>query len=261
MCSPTVIEHVIAHLGPADRAAGGGAEPPQSRKTCFAGVKDLTHPLTEDFPSANGDQWLTLEDFLTFRTDGINFRRWSVHEHIGTHIDAPIHFSEDGDTVDRIPASSLVVPLAVIDLRDRAAEDADAELTPNDIRAWESVHGEIADRACVAMNSGWDARATGPRYRNLGEDGNMHFPGFHAETAAMLLEERNVSGIGVDTLSVDPGPSTDFPVHRLILPAGRWAVEGLANLSELPSAGATLVVGAPTVVGGTGGPSRIFALV
>ena len=114
---------------------------------------------------------------------------------------------------------------------------------------------------CVAMNSGWDVHATGSKYRNVDEDGVMHFPGVHAETAQMLLGERHVLGLGVDTLSVDIGPSSEFPVHKLWLPSGRWAAEGLANLSNLPPNGATIVVGAPTVVGGSGGPSRIMALV
>jgi kynurenine formamidase len=89
----------------------------------------------------------------------------------------------------------------------------------------------------------------------------MHFPGVHVDAAQMLLEERHVVGLAVDTLSIDHGPSTEFPTHRKWLPAGRWAVEGLANLAKLPAVGATIVVGGPTIVGATGGPSRIFALV
>lgn len=261
MCSPAVIEHVVAALGPADRASGakpsGQAIP---HRTSFTDTIDLTHPLTQDFPSASGERWLTLDDFLTFETNGINFKRWSVHEHIGTHIDAPLHFSKDGASVDQIPVESLVVPLAVIDIRSRAAVNADTEMTPDDIRDWESLHGPLPQNCCVAMNSGWDVHATGPRYRNADDAGVMHFPGFHPETADMLLTERDVAGLGVDTLSFDHGPSTAFPVHRMWLPSGRWAVEGLASLANLPAAGSTIVVGAPTIVGATGGPSRIIAL-
>lgn len=96
---------------------------------------------------------------------------------------------------------------------------------------------------------------------NADQDGVMHFPGIHVEAARLLLEERSVAGLGVDTLSIDNGPSTDFPVHKAWLPSGRWAAEGIANLSGLPEVGATIVVGAPTIVGGSGGPSRIMALV
>ena len=265
MCSPAIIEHVIAY-GAGDGQRGSVAVKQDKRarsarsRTCFSHVLDLTHPLEEGFPSANGKQWVAVEDFLTFEADGINFKRWSVHEHIGTHIDAPIHFSKNGATVDQIPIRSLVVPLAVIDIRSRAADNPDAELTQDDVAAWEADCGEIPEGSCVAMNSGWDRRASGPGYRNADDAGVMHFPGFHAEAAEFLLQERSVTGIGVDTLSVDIGPSTDFPVHQLWLPSGRWAVEGLANLSDLPASGATIVVGAPTIVGGSGGPSRIIAL-
>lgn len=267
MCSPDIIRHVIGALEPADQSGGSAhrlSPAPASTsgfKTCFAEVCDLTHPLSEGFPSANGDQWLEVEDFLTFAETGINFKRWTIHEHIGTHIDAPIHFSENGATVDQISVQSLVVPLAVVDIRERAASNPDAELTPDDIRAWENEYGTLPEGCCVAMNSGWDARATGAGYRNADDTGDMHFPGIHIETANLLLEERKIAGLGVDTLSVDIGPSTHFPVHKAWLPSGRWAAEGLANLSRLPAVGATIVVGAPKIVGGTGGPSRIMALV
>lgn len=263
MCSPRVIEHVVAHASPSERSGGVAARDSVARpspRTCFSRVRDLTHPLPEDFPSASGERWLELEDFLTFVSEGINFKRWHVHEHIGTHIDAPIHFSGDGATVDRIPVTALVCPLAVIDLRARAAESPDTQLMPEDIRAWEARHGDLPEGCCLAVNTGWDARATGPGYRNADSTGTMHFPGVHVDAAQMLVEERDVAGLGVDTLSIDHGPSTDFPTHREWLPSGRWALEGLANLAALSPTGATIVVGAPTVVGGSGGPSRVIAL-
>lgn len=266
MCSPKVIEHVAAHLGPADRPPGTGNKiqvqkekgTPLERR--FAYVLDLTHPLPEDFPSASGEIWLKLENFMSFASHGVNFKRWHVHEHIGTHLDAPIHFSDCGHTAEQIPVESLVVPLAVIDIRARASEESDSELTPEDIRGWESRHGPLPDGCCLAVNSGWDRFATTTRYRNADETGTMHFPGVHINAAQFLLEERNIIGLGVDTLSIDHGPSNDFPTHREWLPSGRWAVEGLANLAKVPPVGATIVVGGPTIVGATGGPSRIIAL-
>lgn len=267
MCSPMVIEHVASCLSPAERASAEAVRPkhkaaePSPAKRCFTDVIDLTHALPEDFPTATGDIWLGLEDFLTYASNQINFKIWHVHEHIGTHIDAPIHFSEQGPTADQIPVDTLVVPLAVIDIRVRAEEDPDTQLMPEDIRAWESRHGELPAGCCVAIDAGWDRHAKGSYYRNADEAGTMHFPGVHVDAAQLLLEERNVVGLGVDTLSIDHGPSTEFPTHRKWLPAGRWAAEGLANLARLPAAGATIVVGSPTIVGSTGGPSRIFALV
>ena len=133
-------------------------------------------------------------------------------------------------------------------------------VTPKDISKWESVHGNLPEGCCVAMNSGWDRHAKGPDYRNADEDGTKHFRGVHVEAAQMLIEDRSVVGLAVDTLPIDHGPSTDFLTHRRWMPSGRWAAEGLANLSRLPPAGAIIVVGGPAVVGSTGGPSRIIAL-
>ena len=140
-----------------------------------------------------------------------------------------------------------------------AAENADAQLTPDDLKAWVDVNGEIPDNACVAMNSGWARHVGSERFRNV-EDETMHFPGFHPEAAAMLLET-NAAGIAVDTLSLDHGPSADFATHYAWLPAGRWGIECIANLERLPVSGATLVVGAPKHRGGSGGPARVIALV
>jgi kynurenine formamidase len=198
---------------------------------------------------------------MTFDDTGVNFKIWHLHEHIGTHIDAPIHFSADGQGSDEIPIGQLVVPLAVIDIRARAAADPDAELTPDDVRAWQGQHGPLPFGCCVAVNSGWDAMVPGSGYRNADEAGIMHFPGVHVEAAHMLMEDCDVAGLAVDTLSFDHGPTTDHPTHKAWLPSGRWAVEGLAKLDSVPRTGATLVVGAPTIVGSTGGPCRILALV
>ncbi|MSU91640.1 cyclase family protein [Rhodobacteraceae bacterium 2CG4] len=262
MCSPDLIRQVAATLGPSDRLSGGSGVPlpRQAGSRSFSRVIDLTHPLPTDFPSANGEIWLEIEDVMTFEVHGINFKRWKLHEHLGTHIDAPIHFSRDGWTSDAIPVVSLVLPLAVVDIRSRAASDPDAELSVEDIQVWEAEHGQLPPGCCVGMLSGWDSRATGAGYRNVDDQGRMHFPGVHPDAAQMLIEDRQVAGLGVDTLSLDHGISTEFPTHRRWLPSGRWGAEGLANLTDVPAAGATIIVGAPTVVGATGGPSRIIAL-
>ena len=105
------------------------------------------------------------------------------------------------------------------------------------------------------------ARAPGADFRNADADGVMHFPGFHVEAAEYLMSERNAVGIAVDTLSLDYGRSEDFATHYAWLPTNRWGLEAVANLDQLPASGATLVVGGPTIVGATGGPSRLIALV
>ena len=159
-----------------------------------------------------------------------------------------------------VPVENLVVPLAVIDIKQKASENADAQVTPDDLKAWISKHGPLPENCCVAMNSGWDKHVKSDKFRNADEDKVMHFPGFHVEAANMLMEDASVTGIAVDTLSLDHGPSADFATHYAWLPTNRWGIECLANLDAVPENGATLVVGAPKIVGGTGGPSRIFTL-
>lgn len=263
MCSPQVIEKIAASAPPSGASTRRRPLPvlPAAVQTRFSHVVDMTHPIHEGFPSATGEQWLRLEDFTTFDDTGVNFRIWHLHEHLGTHIDAPIHFSEDGQWSEEIPVRQLVVPLAVIDIRARAAADPDTQVTPDDIRAWEGEHGPLPFGCCVAVNSGWDATVSGPGYRNVDEAGTMHFPGVHVEAAHMMMEDCDVAGLAVDTLSFDHGATTEYAAHKAWLPSGRWAVEGLAHPDAVPASGATLVVGGPTIVGSTGGPCRILALV
>ena len=222
-------------------------------------VEDMTHTLHEDFPTYFGENQFSREQLFKFADDGFNLQNLTINEHTGTHVDAPLHFSEDGQSVDEIPVSSLIAPLCVIDIAARAAEDADAQVTPDDLKAWIDANGEIPDGACVAMHSGWAPKVDTDAFRNF--DGTaQHYPGFHVETAQMLLET-GAQSIAVDTLSLDHGMSPDFATHYAWLPAGRFGIECLANLDKVPVAGATLVIGAPKHRGGTGGPARIFAMV
>ena len=222
---------------------------------------DLTHVITESFPTYFGDPNLEIETLFTFDANGFNMFRWHLVEHTGTHMDAPFHFSPDGMSADQIPLDMLIVPLVVVDIRKKAEENPDAQLTVDDLRQWERRHGRIPKNACVAMNSGWDVKVNTPEFRNADASGTLHFPGFHVEAAQFLLEERQVNGIAVDTLSLDYGPSPDFAVHYLWLPTNRWGLEAVSNLDALPPRGTTLVVGGPKIAGATGGPSRLIALV
>ena len=272
-CQETVARRLMARrrfLKTAGAAAGlamAGCRPaPTSEphaaagQTTFSRVVDLTHPLGVDFPSFSGEPFMEIEVLATFEDGGVNMKRWHLTEHYGTHLDAPFHFSDQA-TADEIPVENLVLPLAVVDIRARAAENPDAQVTPDDLRAWEAEHGPLPDRACVAMNSGWDQKVTGDGFRNADADGVLHFPGFHVEAAQFLLEERNVLALAVDTLSLDHGPSPDFATHYAWLPTNRWGMECVANLSAVPAIGATIVAGGPKIVGATGGPSRVLALV
>ena len=224
-------------------------------------VVDMTHVYDDKFPTYFGAPGIEMEQKFNFKDNGFNLFQLSINEHTGTHIDAPLHFSADGASVDEIPVSNLVVPLCVIHIHEAAAASADAQVTPDDLKAWISRNGPIPDNACVAMHSGWENKVSGDGFRNADSEGAMHFPGFHIEATKMLLEETKAGAIAVDTLSLDFGKSPDFATHYAWLPSGRYGIENLRNLAKVPESGATLVVGAPTHRGGSGGPARIFAMV
>jgi kynurenine formamidase len=246
----------VSATPPAGSAAAGAS----SGQISFSRVVDLTHTMTVDFPTYGGEQQLTIETIYQLAGDGYNMLRWLLVEHTGTHMDAPFHFS-DGESADQIATENLHGPLAVIDIRSRAEGDPDTQLTPDDIAAWEAQHGPLPAGAIVGMLSGWDQYVRNEKYRNADADGVMHFPGFHIETIEMLLGERDVKGILVDSLSLDYGPSADFAVHYRWLPANKWGIECVANLGELPASGAHVIVGGPKIAGATGGMTRIFALI
>jgi kynurenine formamidase len=239
--------------------ATAGLPVPARAETKAGKVIDLTHTLSADFPTYFGTPQFAAEAKFTFAENGFNLFNLTVNEHTGTHIDAPLHFSADGAAVDEIPVENLVAPLCVIDIAARAAADPDTRVTPDDIRAWIAAHGEIPSGACVAMHSGWASRIGTEGFRNF--DGTaQHYPGFHLEAVQMLLEQGAAASIAVDTLSLDHGISADFATHYAWLPAGRFGIECVAGLDQLPPRGATLVIGAPKHKGGTGGPCRLIAL-
>lgn len=239
---------------------GSTATAPTALAAGHGSVEDMTHTLHPEFPTYFGEQQFSMEQKFNYAEHSFNLFEYRVNEHTGTHIDAPLHFSADGQSVDEIAIANLIAPLCVIDIAEKAAENPDAQVTPEDIKQWISKHGEIPPHACVAMHSGWTAKVDSDDYR--GFDGKaQHYPGFHVDVAKMLLEETEAASLAVDTLSLDHGPSADFATHYAWLPTGRFGIENIANLDKVPASGATLVIGAPKHKGGTGGPARIFAMV
>ncbi len=224
-------------------------------------VVDLTHSMSPAFPTWDGVPGLALERRAEVATDGYGLHLWHLDEHTGTHLDAPRHYDPQGLDAASIPPEALVLPLAVIDVRARAARDPDHALDIADLATDEGAHGAIPPGACVALLSGWGTRIEGPGFRNADAAGVMHFPGFSLDAARLLAEARGALALAVDTLSLDPGASPDLAVHRFWLPSGRYGLECVANLDLVPPRGATLVVGASKIVGATGGPCRLLALV
>ncbi len=224
-------------------------------------VIDLSYAISDKLVPWPGDEkFFEAKVNATIEKNGYFTRSFWMLEHYGTHLDAPAHFPPGKTTVDHIPVKQLFGPAVVLDVRAESGKDADFQLPAARVEDWEKRHGRIPEGAIVLLRTGWASRWPDvQKYRNQDAKGKMHFPGFSPE-AAKLLMERKVSGLGCDTLSIDYGASEDFAVHHLALGAGLYQLENLADLSELPEAGAFLIVAPIKLEGGSGGAVRVFAL-
>jgi kynurenine formamidase len=224
-------------------------------------VVDLTYAINDKSPSWPGDsEPFRAEVVASPETDGYFARRFCMLEHYGTHLDAPAHFPPGSLTVDQIPLERFFGPAVVIDVRRDVMQDPDYRLTLARVQKWEAAHGRIPQGAIVLMRTGWSSRWPNEvLYRSMDDNGVMHFPGFSMEAAKFIIA-RGASGLGIDTLSVDYGPSKKFEVHSVDLPAGLFNLENLANLDRLPESGAFLIIAPIKLQGGSGGPVRVFAL-
>jgi kynurenine formamidase len=232
-----------------------------------AKLVDLTYPFGNDTVYWPTEKPFHMEVISHGRTPGGYFyaaNKFCAPEHGGTHMDAPLHFNEKGLAVDAVPLGAGIGPAVVVDVSDKAAADRDYRLTVDDLTAWETAHGRLPDGAIVLMRSGW-GRFWADKARYLGtnvpgDTEDLHFPGFSKEAAEWLVTERRVDAIGIDTASIDHGPSTDFPVHQVIMGVDKPAFENVANLDRLPPTGATLIALPMKIAGGSGAPTRIIAL-
>jgi kynurenine formamidase len=222
-------------------------------------LQDLTHVFTEGFPVYTFDN-PTRRTLVTVEENGFYSQEWTFGEHSGTHMDAPGHFIADGRRSPEITPRELFAPAVVIDISRRVRRDPDAVVTPEDLRDFEHGRGRIPRGAAVFMYSGWESRVHDQElYRNAGPDGRYHFPGFGIDALEWLLERREITCIGVDTLSLDHGPSTTFDVHLTLLGADKYGLENLANLKRIPARGALAYVGLIPWEEGSGGPCRVIA--
>jgi kynurenine formamidase len=192
---------------------------------------------------------------------------YSASEHGGTHADAPIHFAENGRTMDRIPLEEWIGPAVKIDVTAKCEMDRDYVLSVDDITDWEERHGEIPDGAWVIMYTGIDTKYYPDKLKVLGTEKTgeaalpeLTFPGFSPESIEFLIKERNFCGIAIDTPSIDYGKSKDFKVHQVLFASDKLALENIANLDKLPTKGATLYVIPMLIKDGTGAPARVFAI-
>jgi kynurenine formamidase len=243
-------------------AAPAGARLPEGSR-----MVDLTHTFDERtlyWPTATTG--FVHETVHVGKTEGGFFYsayKLCAPEHGGTHLDAPVHFAEGKSASDAVPLSRLVGPAVVVDVSAAAQRDADYRVTRADVEAFEHAHGAIEPGAIVMIRTGWSARWPDKK-RYLGDDrpGHaeaLHFPGL-GEDAARALVTRRVGAVGIDTASIDHGPSKDFIAHQVLLGADIPAFENVAALHELPPRGA-LVIALPMKIGkGSGGPLRVVAV-
>jgi kynurenine formamidase len=227
-------------------------------------IVDLGHALNSKNPYWPGPGYepFKFEILATIDKDHVLSGRMTLAEHTGTHLDAPNHFVAGQISVDKIPLKQLFGPAVVLDVRKQAAGNPDYQLTPADLMGYETSHGRIPDNAVVFMYAGWDERWDDyEKYKNADAKKLLHFPGFSPDAVKLLVDERNIAGIGIDTLSVDYGMSTDFMVHHISHGKGKYHLENVANLGSIPAAGAFVIVAPIKVENGTGGPARILALV
>lgn len=192
---------------------------------------------------------------------------YGASEHGGTHADAPIHFAEKGRTIDQIPLEEWIGPAVKIDVSEKCENDRNYLLSVDDVKNWEREYGPVPDGAWVIMYTGIGTKYYPDKLKVLGTDKSgeealpeLSFPGFSTESVRFLLEERNITGIALDTPSIDYGQSDTFMVHRTLFAAGKLALENIANLDKLPCSGATLFVMPMMIKDGTGAPARVFAM-
>lgn len=240
----------------------------QNLDLASAKIIDLSHSFDANtiyWPtSPSGFELKPLHKGLTQRGFFYYANTFCSPEHGGTHLDAPMHFADGHWTSSDIPPDRFIGPAVVIDITEKTAADRDYVLTRADIAAWELAHGRIPDETIVLLRTGWSARWPDKK-AYLGDDtpgdaSNLHFPSYGAEAAAFLVSERHVRLIGVDTASVDHGPSRDFLVHRIVAAANVAGMENLTNLDQLPPTGAIVIALPMKIAGGSGGPARIIAL-
>lgn len=255
--------------GCAPSAEDAGEAPPPIDLESYRLV-DLTYPFDERtvyWPTATSG--FELEEVHFGKTEAGFFyaaNRFSAPEHGGTHLDAPLHFHQGRQDAAQVPLERLVGPAVVIDVSEKAAEDPDYRLTPDDVAAFETEHGTIPEGTIVLLRTGWGERWWGDRAHYLGDDtpgdaSNLHFPAYGVEAARLLVEERGVAALGLDTASLDYGASTEFEVHQVAAVANVPGLENVANLQELPVTGAWVMALPMKISGGSGGPVRIAALV
>jgi len=247
---------------PTTAAGGTPATPPAAGR-----IVDMSYPFdakTIYWPNAKPFQLEVVHHGKTEAGYWYEANQFCAAEHGGTHIDAPCHFAAGKWTVDAIPLDRLIGPAAVVDLRAACAANPDYRVQVQDILDDEKKNGPMPAGVIVLFWTGWGERWP-DRKRYMGDDTpgkttDLHFPGISPEAAEFLAKQRDIRAVGLDTASLDYGPSTDFLAHQVLNGANIPGLENVANLQLLPARGATLYALPMKIGGGSGAPTRIFAV-
>jgi kynurenine formamidase len=238
-------------------------------------VVDLTAQLHSETPILKlpppfaDTATFSLEEISRYDERGPAWYWNNIHtgEHTGTHLDAPIHWvtARDGEDVSQIRPAKLIAPAAVIDVAERVAKDPDFLLEIDDLRQWEAAHGPLPEGGWLLLRTGWDARSNSQEaFLNADENG-PHTPGISVAAAKWLADQAPIIGVGVETVGTDAGRAHSFdpafPCHTFVLGAGKYGLTQLQNLDQLPPTGAVVIAAPLPIVGGSGSPTRVLALV
>ena len=249
-----------------------------SVSTCFAQTKenteekivDLTYPfdsLTIFWPTEKGFQLDVRFKGTTEKGYFYSANTFCTAEHGGTHMDAPIHFSRHGNSVDQIPLDRLISQGIVIDVSDKCLENRDYKVVIDDLKNWEKDNGEIPANSIVLLKTGfgkfWPDRIKymGTDERGEGAVAKLHFPGLHPDAAEWLVTNRNIKAVGIESPSIDYGQSQLFETHVFLAKNNVPILENVANLEKLPLKGFTVIALPIKIKGGSGGPTRIIAII
>ena len=239
-------------------------------------VVDLTQPLGPDTPviglppmfAASPGVSINVISKYDDKGPAWYWNTIRMGEHTGTHFDAPVHWITGRDlpanSTDTIPPARFIGPACVIDVTADVAHNPDFLLTTAQLEAWESQHGRIPPRAWVLLRTGWSRRESAAAFLNVGADG-PHTPGFDAATSRLLAHDRDILGVGVETIGTDAGQAgrfdPPFPNHAIMHGAGKFGLASLCNLDQLPPVGAVVIAAPLKLVNGSGSPLRVLALV
>lgn len=229
-------------------------------------IIELSHKIDDKIVSWPGDKKFnnpySKKLITNYSDNGFYSNSFIMLEHTGTHIDAPIHGFENRFSIDQIPVESFIVNGCVINVSKQVQNNPDYQLQVEDIKRWEKLNGKIKGNSFVIMRTDWSELWDRPSmYINKDHSGIMHFPGFSKESIEFLIKERGIAGIGVETLSIDPGTSVDFDIHKTLFSSNKYAIENMTNIKFLPPKNFTIIAIPLRLNDGSGSPVTVIALI